>query len=180
MSKFGEHWQRKMKTAFKRFDADGDGFLTKNDLDTIADNIIRAGHFTGSQADEIRKNYMDIWEKYFIQKIESDAASYEVFLTNLKIHGKSDLGLTAKLHHNLWFEAVDTNKDDLIQLQEFIVYFGAIGINEEIAKEAFKALDTNHDGVLSREEFITAGQNFVSLEEPSFPADLFFGPLCDR
>jgi len=177
MSEYGAHWERKLRTAFKRLDSDGNGFLTKKDVDQIAENVIRTGNFTGSEAEEIRNSYLEIWEKYVKPIGGGEAATCETYLEKLKSHGKSALVLAMTQQLGVFFDAVDTNKDDLIQLQEFIIYFDAFGIKEEIAKEAFKGLDTNHDGVLSREEFITAGKDWITLEEPSLPSDLFFGSL---
>jgi len=177
MSEFGAHWERKMRTAFIRFDVDGDDLITRNDFTRIAENIIKTGQFIGSEADDIRKNYLELWEKYFKSQTGGKVGSLEEFLANLRSYGKSDLLLVATEQFSIFFDAVDTNKDDLIQLKEFIDFYNSIGISEELAKESFKALDTNHDGVLSREEFVTAGKDFVSLEEPSFPADMFYGPL---
>jgi len=155
---------------------DGDGFLTKNDFSMIAENIINVGHFTGFRADEIRIKYMKLWTKYF-KPAGGEVATCEEMLSNLKSHGKTDLGTTAIDQFSQIFDAVDTSNDGVIQIQEFISYFNAMGISEVFAREAFKELDTNHDGVLSREEFITAARDFVILEDPSFPSDLFFGSL---
>jgi len=177
MSEFGEHWERKLRTSFKRFDFDGDGLLTQSDINRIAENIIKAGNFTGSKADDVQKHYDEIWDKFIKPITGGEAATCEDFLETLKSHGKNVLSLTSHQQLTIIFDAVDTNTDDLIQLQEFIVYFNAFGMDEEFAREAFKALDTNQDGVLSREEFLTAGKDFLTLEEPSLPCDLFFGSL---
>jgi len=179
MTEFGEHWERKLRTCFKRFDSDGDGLLTLRDAHRIADNIIKAGQLTGPIADDIRNAFLEVWNKYVTPTNggEVGTGSCEDFLENLKKHEKSDLEAIGKRQMTIFFEAVDTKKDGLIQLQEYINFFNFVGIDEEFAKEAFKELDTNHDGVLSREEFVTAGTNFLLLEEPSFPADLFFGSL---
>jgi len=177
MSEFGEHWERKLRTFFQRFDIDGDGLLTRNDFERLADRVIKTGHFTGYRADELRNLYLEIWDKYFKPEDGGNAGTFEEFLANVKSHGKSELGLSYLEQNSIMFDAVDTSNDGVIELQEFINYFNALGIGEEIAKEAFKGLDTNHDGVLSREEFISSGINFFMLEEPSFPADAFYGSL---
>jgi len=176
MSEYGEHWERKMKTCFSRFDADGDGFLTRKDFEIIGDKIVKCGKFTGTRADEIRNNILELWTRYFDPGDGNNPTACEEFVARLKSYSKRDLELASRQQHGLWFDAVDTNKDGLIQLQEFINYFDAMGIKEKFAKEAFEGLDTNKDGVLSREEFITAGKHY-SLEEESSYADVFFGSL---
>lgn len=177
MSHFGQHWKRKMTTAFKRYDVDGDQLLTKDDFSLIADNIIKAGQFTGTRADEIKNNYMELWNNFLKPLAGGDKSTCEEFMEDVKSHSKSEIRSEAAKQFNLFFDAVDTNKDGMIQLQEFITFFNAIRVGEEFAKEAFRALDTNHDGVLSREEFVNAAEDFYTLEEPSLPADLLYGSL---
>jgi len=166
-----------MRTCFKRYDVDGDGVLTKNDYAVLAENVIKTGNFSGSRADDIRNNYMELWNTYLKPETGDTSSTCEDFLANVKSRGKTVLESVAIKQFSLFFDAIDTNRDDAIQLEEFINFFKAIGSTAEIAKEAFKELDLNHDGVLSREEFISAGEDFCLLEEPSLPSDLFYGHL---
>jgi len=178
MAEFGAYWERKMNTCFKRFDTDGDGVLTKKDYALLAENVIKVGNFTGARADDIRNNYTELWNIYLKPETGDESISTcEDFLKNVKNRGKNFLETIAMKQYTLFFDAVDTDQDDKIDLKEFINYFTAMGSTEEIAKEAFKGLDADHDGVLSREEFVTAGKNFCVLEEPSLPSDSFYGHL---
>jgi len=175
MSEFGEHWQRKIKTWFKRFDKDEDGLLTEKDFTLIADNIIKVRRLSGPRADEIRKKYSQIWVEYFQPMLERDSASLEEIKANLQKCGKDEMKKMSTEHFNLLFDAVDTNNDGLIQLGEFVVYFQIVGVSEVFAKKTFDTMDTDHDGMLSRDEFVKGGLDFFTLEEPSKTCDLFYG-----
>jgi len=174
---FGAHWTRKVETFFKRFDRDGDGELTEKDFRLIAENIVKVGKFTGKRAEEIRNKYDELWTRYFQPMAQLKPASCDAIIENFKKCGKAELKADLTEQLNLVFDVVDTNQDGSIQLDEFITYINIVGVNEAIGKKAFNALDTNHDGVLSRDEFVSAGVTFFILEEPSHPADLFYGGI---
>jgi len=166
-----------MKTFFKRYDIDGDGYLMMKDWVLIAENVIKAGNLSGGRADEIRNDYVTVWHKYFKSMTLQGKTTCDMLILNIKKSGKVELEKSLITQYNTYFDVIDSDQDSLIQLQEFINFFHAIGISEEIAKEAFKGLDTNQDGVLSREEFISAVLGFFLREEPNDSIDLFYGSL---
>eukprot|EP00931_Biecheleriopsis_adriatica_P036510 TRINITY_DN21025_c0_g2_i1.p1 TRINITY_DN21025_c0_g2~~TRINITY_DN21025_c0_g2_i1.p1 ORF type:complete len:771 (-),score=166.98 TRINITY_DN21025_c0_g2_i1:64-2376(-) len=52
------------------------------------------------------------------------------------------------------FEALDTNQDGCLNMQEFRAFLRQVGVNdEELVQRTFKGLDANHDNVLSFSEF---------------------------
>jgi len=177
MSEMGEHRRRKMMTFFKRIDKDGNGVFTENDLQLIAENIIKAANFTGARAEGLRQKYSEMWNKYYEPVANNGVVRFEDMIENLKNHNTDDMKPITAEQMNLLFDTIDTNQDGFIQIGEYITFFGITGVGEEFAKSAFDALDTNHDGLVSRDEFVSVGLDFYFLEEPSHPADLFHGPL---
>jgi Ca2+-binding EF-hand superfamily protein len=177
MSEFEKHWERKIRTFFNRLDTDGDGIITKNDYVLIGENFVKAGQLSGDSSTALKDNFMQIWNKYVKPAKGGDAATCEDALTNLKFYGKSDLVSLCTNQFGLYFDAIDTNKDGLIQANDFVSIFKAFGISEDLAKEAFEGMDTDNNGVLSREKFVAIGRDFCTMEEPSYPADYLFGPL---
>jgi len=177
MPQYGEHWERKIRTCFKRLDTDGDGLLTKKDFMVIAENVITSGKLIGERAEVIRKNYAEIWTTYYQPVSGEKGANEDAFLAGLKRRGKQDFCAVAQEQFSLFFDIVDTNQDGKIQHHEFTTYCNILGIQEKFAKKAFVGLDTNKDGVLSREEFVSAAKDFFTLEEPSHPCDMFYGAL---
>jgi len=164
-------------TYFKRADKDGNGVFTEKDLLLIAENIIKRGKFTGARAEGLRKTYSEMWSKYYEPVAKNGEVRFEDFMEHLKRYRTADLKPISTEQLNLVFDTFDTNQDGCIQVGEYINFFHILGIGEEFAKRAFEGLDSDHDGLLSRDEFVSAGLDFFYLEEPSHPADLFFGPL---
>jgi len=164
-------------TYFKRLDKDGNGVVTEKDLKLIAENIITVGNFTGARAKEIREKYSEMWDKYYKPLDKNGVVSIQEMVDFIKNFNHPEARDISAGQLNLIFDIIDTNQDGCIQLGEYATYFNIVGVSEEFAKPAFDALDTNHDGFLSKDEFVSAGLDFFFLEEPSHPADLFFGPL---
>lgn len=79
----------------------------------------------------------------------------------------------------VFFDAIDTNKNGVISLKEFEVYFDAMGVGKQHAKASFDAIDTNSDGSITRDEFVATVLEFFVNTDPAHPSKLFFGPLVD-
>ena len=76
-----------------------------------------------------------------------------------------------------WFNAIDSDGNGQIDIDEFISVFNLFGFNAEQAIITFQAMDTDHDGVLSLEEYVRAGNDYITGEDESSPFKYFFGPL---
>ena len=51
-----EHWNRKMRTYFKRIDFDGDGEITQKDFQGMAERFIKVGGLQDAEANQRRGN----------------------------------------------------------------------------------------------------------------------------
>ena len=83
--------------------------------------------------------------------------------------------------HNLLFDAIDTNKDGHISVNEFKVYFSVIAPNTSEAEvvHSFNAVDTDKNGEISCEEFMDAAEDFLHGVEETELSKVFFGHLLD-
>lgn len=84
-----------------------------------------------------------------------------------------DAGITARAI-NKKFRAADANRNDSIQLNEFLIFQGSLAFNNKLERK-FLLADANLDGSLTFEEFIaTAGAkaSIVSIRRGFFRADL--------
>jgi len=177
MTEFGEFWVCKMRTAFERMDEDQDGVLREKDFNLMADRFIAAKGLTGNNAQGVKDYYInEIWGKYFKSCTGTDTSTSDDFVENLKRQGKKNILATTDEIHSRYFEAIDTNKDGVIQLAEFTAYFEILGIDPKYAKQAFDSVDADKDGNISRCEFISAGNDFFNMEDSGNAGDYFFGP----
>lgn len=78
--------------------------------------------------------------------------------------------------YTIFFQIIDSNNDNYIQVNEFEKFFDTMGLDSKMADAAFKAIDTNNDGLLSLEEFTDAGIDFFTSQHETANQG-FFGPL---
>ena len=79
------------------------------------------------------------------------------------------------------FDAIDTNKDGHISVEEFKVYLTLIapGVEEDEIVHSFDVIDADKNGEISREEFLAAAQDFLLGVEETELSKAFLGPLLD-
>jgi len=173
-SQLGPFWIRKMKTQFCRIDADGDGIITLNDFDVIADRWIEIGQLKGEKANDLKESYRQVYKEYY--NAECCPTNFDQSLQYRKEQTEANKDTHIYTYPRL-FSIIDTDKDGIIGEKEFSVFYKAYGISEEIAKESFRHLDTDQDGKMSRDEFLKASSNFYSLETEGDPSQYLWGPL---
>jgi len=134
-----ENDEKHIQMIFDWVDADGDGFLTRDevkqalssvtyseDVDKMADEIMHASN-------EDKVDFNEFRELMLEQMLSSD---------DFKIRAI--------------FNALDENKDGFISPQEFVQCIPGAKVNDESVQDiiqAFNDADENHDGLLSFEEF---------------------------
>lgn len=81
--------------------------------------------------------------------------------------------------HNAIFDAIDSNQDGHISLQEFKIYFQVIAPDTSDAdkEQSFNLIDVNKDGEISREEFLEASFEYLHGVEENKLSKVFYGPL---
>jgi len=178
-----EFQMQKLQKLFAFFDADGNGVIEPNDMDNIAEQFSQI--FSWKIGDDDEKKFRGALKKYWrrlvlgIDTEEDPQVTWEEFRKayqrNLSSPANYEEFVKPFIDHI--FPAIDTNKDDLLQLSEFThLYEGFRNPREEAAK-AFKKLDLNGDGVLSRDEVYQHFYDFHFSEDKNAVGNYFFGEL---
>ena len=170
---------RKMRTRFRRFDVNHDGFISREDYDLIATKLLEYSKM--EEEESTRKIFAAVADslglkpgvKVPVEEAAKQASSEMMAMAPAK---KMDL---LHLSHNRLFDALDLNKDGHISLEEFKIYFQIIGpdISEAEMTNSFNTIDKNKNGEISREEFLAAAFDFIYGVEETEISKAFFGHL---
>lgn len=172
--KKSDFWKKKIRASIEAQDVDGDGFITRKDIDAIVQRYEDAGS-PPEHIKELRENYENMYNIWGFTG-ENWKISIEDYLIMYVEKLEGTISIADKIFP-LWFKQVDTNADGVISVEEWKVHNAAINIDPETAMKSFKAMDTNHDGVLSQEEFIAYHNEFFFSTEDKLKSSLLFGPL---
>ncbi len=182
MTDLSDFWVRKMMTHFTRLDADGDGVVTEEDFDTIAERFIEVGGLDNQGAEVLRSNLNAIWRNYWnaADTNRDGQVTGDEFVTSMT-HVVSSPELREKVGGPLplFFKAIDANSDGMISATDYENFFKCIRIDPSLAEESFNAIDSDGDGVLSEDEFVAAGEEFFLSEDMHAPTQNYWGPLVD-
>jgi hypothetical protein len=74
------------------------------------------------------------------------------------------------------FDIIDRDADGQITLQDYVLYFKAWGLEEDLAQGAFSHIDLSGDGRVSRSSFVQFSSNFFISDDPALPGSQLFGP----
>ena len=168
-------WLKKLRTAFRAYDATKDGRISVDDIILVAK---RYGKKCPPRADEIMKVMTGLWTTASGSRdVELDMNGW--IETRIDYSCRPDAKKLFREYSNAKFDIIDLDRSNIISAQEFKDYFECQGINTEYAPTAFKGLDTDGDGTISREEFVNAAVEFAFGLEEGHPSELFYGPLTD-
>jgi len=166
--------KRKIRTNAFVLDWDKDGILTKEDLEMFSDRYMTLGKATEEKGRLVRALLRKYWQEMVG---EVNAITYDAYAEGLLKRNQDELSKLVIGITDLFFDVMDMNDDDMIDLSEFAGFFVIIGRDEEMATKSFRAMDTNNDQLLSRGDFLAAIDEFFVGEDQSSPYQFFFGDL---
>ncbi|XP_069683860.1 sarcoplasmic calcium-binding protein [Periplaneta americana] len=173
-----EFWRRKMRTFHGVIDVNKDGVVSYDDFQILAERFVNLGHLTEKQQYEFQDVLKEVWEKQWGALDRYNLVKTEEYLENMH-HVLNDKSLKKKAHHFLpyLFKAVDKDKDGVISVEEFKLFFECLGLDHQDAIHSFRTIDMNSDGFLSLKEFVKLGREFFLTEDERKPSKVFWGPL---
>lgn len=178
-------WQvKKFVSLFDLFDIDGDQVVDETELDGAMERLqVDTGWPENSR---VLSHVTARW-KVFLRALFSDSPhlTEQKWLDILGRYLENDRQKRSEnSEHRGSFEEVaqllflllDRNRDSKIDLQEFLIFFYAMGRNDSQAEESFEKLDTNEDGFLEKSEMEDMTLEYFHGAEPGSHGDWLFGP----
>jgi Ca2+-binding EF-hand superfamily protein len=172
---------RKLKTAFFRFDVNKDGLISREDFELMAERMNKFGNATAEQAQSCHNSFMlvaDFFGYKHGEELQREKAAEDMHQVMLNLPLEERRVICDKFYNSI-FDAVDSNRDGQISLEEYKTYTKALApeLSDEYKVESFNLIDADHNGEISREEFLDAAYDFYYAFEENEMTDVFFGPL---
>lgn len=171
-------WRRKMRTFHGLLDVDKDGVISFDDFKLLANRFVELGHLSEKHQTEFHNLIQNIWMKQWGCIDPYNLVTTEQYLEDMK-NVINDPERRKKVHHFLpyIFKAVDNDKNGVISLPEFHLFFKCVNLSDEDAVSSFFSIDTNNDGQIQFKEFVTLGRQFFISDDENDASKLFWGPL---
>lgn len=180
--------RQKLERKFRIFDANGDGFVQRDDFDIIIENLHKMRNLTADsdEAKAISEQYLEYWNalRKFADENEDHQVSLEEWLEYhdaaiefemiLKEHGEQG---TLQPFADVLFQLIDRNGDGRISAEEYREFLSVYKLDASAADQAFEHLDQHQNGFLTREEMASLVFEFYASDEPSTAGNWLFGPI---
>ena len=176
---------RKLARRFRTYDADGDGYIEREDFARAAN---RTGAEFGLPPDSpTRQRLTDallgVWQQLAtLADADQDGriseAEYKAAFAAgmLETPGSFDKSYAPLL--NAVMDVADTDGDGRINADEHVRWTGAMmNLPESDARESHRRTDTDGDGYITRQEFLETVREYYFDEDPNSSGSWALGPL---
>ena len=173
-------WVKRMEEFFIQSDLNKDGHLSIEDFDMWSDNLEREVKAAPELLEKSRRGTHEFWVSAGLNP--GVFLTKDQFIDNMSELSAAENARLEKGEEPLFFkwmdavfDAVDTNRDGYLQLDEYEKMMKAGNFDTGTAKIVFDMIDTNHDSKLSRQELKDHNIRFWFTPDDPKAAGLF-GP----
>ncbi len=152
-----ETWVHRIKEVYELTDFNKDGHISVEDWELWVDNIEREVKPDAKLVEALRVRMREFCAAMGLTP--GRKANKEEFLKGLaemaarerakRLRGEETL---LERMNNAWYDAVDTNHDGFVTLDEWRTILKACNLNPSCADETFKLIDKNKNGKIERKE----------------------------
>jgi Ca2+-binding EF-hand superfamily protein len=173
---------RKFIALFDWFDQGKDGYLTHEDFQRMVELFVALAR-EGDQANATAmSDAFERWWGLLLTFGDTDAdgrltQSEFVKLMKSNITSQENFESVILAIVDPLMSTLDTNKDGVLELQEYVQMYSALGIPPEHSSDAFRRLDRDGDGTISHEEFRTAIREFYLSDDENAAGNWLIGPF---
>jgi Ca2+-binding EF-hand superfamily protein len=173
--------QRKLTKRFELMDADGNGYLQRNDYEALGRRLVLgfAESPESAKGRAVIDSYVAFWDE-FISRIDTDGdgrVGRDEFI-NWVEHNVVDgdaFDSAYRPHLTAVVDLCDINDDGTVDRGEFTRLLELYGVSPDDASQSFDRIDTDDDGSLTVDEMIEAGRDFYLSSETGTSGDALFG-----
>lgn len=154
----------RLKERFRLWDNDGNGTIERADFESEADGIIVGLGAQGTaEAAKLKKAYLGMFD-HLAKAAGSTRMSQDEFVraAEQEIISKGDAGFSRVVRPTIQaiVNILDRDGDGEVDRSEMQRWFAAIGLDPDVADNAFGELDTDGSGRLSVEELVDAVRDY--------------------
>ena len=180
-----DFWIRKMKTAFRYHDLNGDGYVTEKDITLWANELGKLfPKWSEAQKKDWEAKQHQVWNDIAAGRGKTGGSGYVVtesmFIENM-FNMASAEGAEARNRETFTgvFELMDLDRDGKVSKKEHrLLYEATKNVNPNGAVVSFSAMDKDNDGIITRDEYVDAALEFFhNFADETRPSKHFFGPL---
>ncbi|WP_378309988.1 EF-hand domain-containing protein [Amycolatopsis silviterrae] len=173
---------RKLIRRFELMDANGNGYLEREDYALLSRRLIEefAGSAGPAKANAVLDTYLRYWDE-FIGHMDRDGDGRVtkgefVQAISAKTIDAAGFDRVAEPHFRAVCELADTDGDGSVNRAEFIRVMSVYGVGAQDAEAVFARLDSDADGALTVGELTAAGRDFYLSDDDGSNGSGLFGP----
>ncbi|TDV44275.1 EF-hand domain-containing protein [Actinophytocola oryzae] len=173
---------QKFSIVFDWFDLDEDGSLTQDDLEATAHVFAQVARADDQVAITAIHDAFGLLWQLLLEHGDTGGdgrISRDEFVTVMRVNVTTPEYFEDAIMAiaDAVMRALDTNKDGILDFDEYVRMYEALGVSPDHSREAFRRLDLDGDGVISHPEFRQAVSDFYLSEDPDAPGNYLLGPI---
>ncbi|MFE8599045.1 EF-hand domain-containing protein [Archangium violaceum] len=173
---------KKFSYVFKWFDQNGDGWVTQDDIEKMAELFTAlANEADQKNRSAMKRGFMNWWN--LLLEARENKASEKIgkqefirIMDAIVIAPKNFELAVGNIVEGL-LGALDRDGNGSLSKEEYVRMYDALGIPPTTSTESFRRLDRDSDGEISHAEFHQALVEYYLSADPNAPGNWLLGPM---